>query len=65
MGWTCQYDFKSFCKRVQQPCIPGMNGCILKTSEYTFSSGSYEQDKKNQQDKETSQIDFAELAKSN
>jgi hypothetical protein len=42
-----------------------MKGCILKSSEYTFSTGSYEEDKKLQEGKkETQEIDFAALARS-
>lgn len=66
MGWTCQHDFKGYCKKVKKDCVPGMKGCILKKSEYTFSSGSYEKDKEIQEQKEESQeIDFAALARSN
>lgn len=63
MGWTCQHDHKGSCIRVQKPCVPGMKGCTLQNSGYTFSTGSYEQDKNNKEQK-TRQIDFAELAKS-
>jgi len=42
-----------------------MKGCILKSSEYIFSTGSYEDDKKAQESKETESIDFAALARSN
>lgn len=43
-----------------------MKGCILKSSEYTFSTGSYEEDKKAEDEKqESKQIDFAALARSN
>jgi len=38
MGWTCQYDLSGFCKRVKAPCVPGMKGCTLQNSGYTFSS---------------------------
>lgn len=66
MGWTCQYDFKGYCKRVQKDCEPGMKGCILKTSGYTFSTGNYEADKKaKEQNQEPQEIDFAKLARSN
>ncbi len=65
MGWTCQHDFQGFCKRVQQPCVPGMKGCTLKTEGVVFSSGSYETDKQNQENKEkNNEIDFAALARS-
>ncbi|DAB27359.1 MAG: hypothetical protein A2513_11195 [Sulfurimonas sp. RIFOXYD12_FULL_33_39] len=66
MGWTCQHDYKGYCKLVKKDCVPGMKGCILKSSEYVFSSGSFEEDKKIAQDKKnTPEIDFAELARSN
>ena len=65
MGWTCQHDEAGFCKLIKKPCVPGMKGCILNKSEYTFSSGSYEEDKKRAEEKETEQIDFAALARSN
>ena len=41
-----------------------MKGCILKKSEYIFSSGSYELDKKIDANK-NDVIDFITLAKSN
>ena len=65
MGWTCQHDYKGECKLVQKPCIPGMKGCILKKSDYTFSTGNYEDDKKAKEDKKIEEIDFAALARSN
>lgn len=66
MGWTCQHDYKGYCKLVKKECVPGMKGCILKSSEYVFSTGSFEEDKKiAQNEKETPEIDFAELARSN
>ncbi|MDX9814741.1 MAG: hypothetical protein WC144_03730 [Sulfurimonas sp.] len=65
MGWTCQYDVKGYCKLLKQPCVPGIKGCILTASEYTFSTGSYEEDKKAKESKDAKQIDWAELAKSN
>lgn len=66
MGWTCQHDYKGYCKLVKKECVPGMKGCILKSSEYVFSTGSFEEDKKiAQNEKETQEIDFAELARSN
>lgn len=66
MGWTCQHDHKGYCKLIKKECVPGMKGCILKSSGYTFSSGSYEEDKKARDEKqENPQIDFAALAKSN
>jgi len=43
-----------------------LKGCILKKSEYFFTSGSYEEDKKIQDNKEKKEeIDFAALARSN
>jgi hypothetical protein len=68
MGWTCQHDYRGQCKLVKKSCVPGMKGCTLKKSEYVFSSGSYENDKKAQEEKQNNssqQIDFAALAKSN
>ncbi|MBE0513860.1 hypothetical protein [Sulfurimonas sp.] len=65
MGWTCQHDYKGYCKLIKKECAPGMKGCILKSSEYTFSTGSYEEYKKAQDEKqENPQIDFAALARS-
>jgi hypothetical protein len=64
MGWTCQHDLQGQCKLVKKPCIPGMKGCTLQSSGYTFSSGNFETDKKIADEKQT-QIDFAELVKSN
>lgn len=64
MGWTCQHDFKGYCKRVDKPCIPGMKGCTLKSDGFIFSTGSYESDKKAKDTKEEV-IDFAALARSN
>ena len=65
MGWTCQHDFKGYCKRVEKMCTPGMKGCTLKSSEYVFTTGSFEQDKKNRQENKNEEIDFTALAKSN
>ncbi|WP_373071776.1 hypothetical protein [Sulfurimonas sp.] len=65
MGWTCQHDHKGYCKLLKKDCLPGMKGCILKKSEYIFSSGSYEEDKKRDDEKKEQDIDFAALAKSN
>jgi len=65
MGWTCQHDANGYCKLLKVDCIPGRNGCILKKSEYIFTTGSYEEDKKNAEKKEAEQIDFAALARSN
>ncbi|MDA3907939.1 MAG: hypothetical protein PF437_02515 [Sulfurimonas sp.] len=53
------------CKLVKKPCVPGMKGCTLKSSEYIFTTGSYEDDKKVAQGKQAQEIDFAALAKSN
>ena len=63
MGWTCQHDYKGYCKLVKKTCIPGMKGCTLKQSGITFSTGSFEEDKK-QKDQQVD-IDFELLAKSN
>ena len=65
MGWTCQHDVKGYCKLLKVGCIPGRNGCILGKSGYTFSSGSFEEDKKKAQEKNTEEIDFAALARNN
>lgn len=65
MGWTCQHDFDGHCKLLNKPCLPGIKGCILGKSEYTFSTGSYEEDKKRKEQKEAQSIDFAALARSN
>ena len=64
MGWTCQHDYKGECKLVKKPCVAGMKGCTLKSSEYIFTSGNFEEDKKRQDEKEAEQIDFAAIAKS-
>jgi hypothetical protein len=64
MGWTCQHDAKGYCKLLHKDCSPGMKGCILKKSEYIFTTGSYEEDKK-QQEQKSETIDFAALARSN
>lgn len=66
MGWTCQHDYKGYCKLIKKECLPGMKGCILKSSDYIFSTGSFEEDKKlKEEEKETQEIDFAALARSN
>ena len=66
MGWTCQHDYKGYCKLIKKECVPGMKGCILKSSDYTFSTGSFEEDKKLQDSKsKEEEIDFAALARSN
>jgi len=64
MGWTCQHDFQGYCKLVKKPCVPGMKGCTLRGDGFTFSTGSYENDKKEKDAKEQ-EIDFAALARSN
>jgi len=66
MGWTCQHDYNGYCKLIKKPCLPGMNGCILKSNEYIFSTGNFEEDKKAKEAKEPKEeIDFAALARSN
>jgi len=65
MGWTCQHDYKGQCKLVKKPCVPGMKGCTLKSSEYIFTTGNYEEDKKAKDENKPQEIDFAALAKSN
>ena len=62
MGWTCQYDYKGYCKRVEKPCVPGMNGCILKSSDHIFSGEHYQTPEKEGSERE--EIDFAALARS-
>ena len=65
MGWTCQHDHQGYCKLLSKPCVPGINGCILKKSDgIVFSSGNLESDKK-QENKEDTEIDFAKLAREN
>lgn len=42
-----------------------MKGCILKSSDYIFSTGNFEEDKKLKEGKkEKEEIDFAALARS-
>ena len=65
MGWTCQHDHKGYCKLLKKDCLPGIKGCILKKSEYIFSTGSYEEDKKRDEENKKEEIDFAALARSN
>jgi hypothetical protein len=65
MGWTCQHDHKGYCKLLKKDCLPGIKGCILKKSEYVFSTGSYEEDKKRDEENKKEEIDFAALARSN
>lgn len=60
MGWSCQHDYKGYCKRVEKPCVPGMRGCILKGSDYIFSGEP--EPKKEEEKKE--EIDFAVLVRS-
>lgn len=64
MGWTCQYDFKGYCKLLKKDCKPGIKGCVLNSSEYTFSTGSYEEDKRAKEKGEQEFIDFELLARS-
>ena len=64
MGWTCQHDYKGNCKLLKKPCLPGMKGCILGKSGYTFSTGNYEEDKK-AVEKKDADINFIALAKTN
>ncbi len=66
MGWSCQHDFNGYCKLLNVDCLPAIKGCILNKgkSEYIFTSGSYEEDKKRQDSKRES-MDFAVLIKSN
>jgi len=64
MGWTCQHDLKGYCKLLKVDCVPGRKGCILKKSEYVFSTGSYEEDKKVKEE-QTQEVDWAALARSN
>ena len=63
MGWTCQYDYKGYCNRIEKPCVPGMKGCILKSSDYIFSGELHEAPKK--EEPKTEEIDFAALVRSN
>ena len=65
MGWTCQHDHQGYCKLLKKPCVPGIKGCVLKSAEYIFTTGNYEDDKKAQEDKASETIDFAALARSN
>ncbi|RUM66614.1 MAG: hypothetical protein DSZ03_00995 [Sulfurimonas sp.] len=62
MGWTCQHDYQSYCKLVQQPCIPGMKGCTLKQGGVLFAQELPGSAKKEDQTKEEA-IDFAALAR--
>ena len=65
MGWTCQHDYKGYCKLIKKECVPGMKGCIINISDgIIFSSGNFEEDKK-AADKKQEEIDFSELVKSN
>ncbi len=63
MGWSCQYDWKGYCKRVEKPCIPGMKGCILKSSDYIFSGDLHQVPI--EEEEKTESIDFAALVRSN
>ncbi len=50
MGWTCQHDEKGFCKLLKVPCLPGIKGCTInKGAEVVFTTGSYEEDKQNEE----------------
>ncbi|MBL0709363.1 MAG: hypothetical protein JJW00_09960 [Sulfurimonas sp.] len=65
MAWTCQHDYQGECKLMKKPCVPGIKGCTLKSSDYIFTTGSYEDDKKVQDAKDVKEIDFSMLARSN
>ena len=67
MGWTCQHDHQGYCKLLKTACVPGIKGCIInKNSDgIVFSSGNYEDDKKVDEDKQSQEVDFAALARSN
>jgi len=66
MGWTCQFDMKGFCKRVQKVCVPGMKGCILQTHEgIVFSNAPTQKEQKKEQNNPSASDDFAALARSN
>ena len=62
MGWSCQHDYKGYCKLVQKQCEPGMKGCTLK-GKFVFSSDLHVNEEKKEEKVE--EIDFAALAKSN
>ena len=62
MGWSCQHDYKGYCKRVEKPCVPGMKGCTLKSSDYTFTNDRPKEYKDDEAKSE--KIDFAALARS-
>jgi hypothetical protein len=49
MGWSCQHDYKGECKLMKKPCVPGMKGCTLQSSEYVFTTGDFEKDMKLQE----------------
>ena len=65
MGWSCQHDVDGYCKLLKKPCVPGIKGCILKKSEYIFTTGSFEEDKRKADEKKEEVIDFVALARSN
>jgi hypothetical protein len=67
MGWGCQYDCKGYCKLLHVNCSPAIKGCILNKGkhEYIFTTRSYEEDKKRQEESKEEVIDFAALARSN
>jgi len=65
MGWTCQHDYKGYCKLIKKECVPGMKRCIINISDgIIFSSSNLEKDKKAADEKQE-EIDFSELVKSN
>ncbi len=61
MGWTCQHDHQGYCKLIKKECVPGMKGCILK-SDFVFSG--VPETKKDDDKKESEEIDYAALARS-
>ena len=71
MSWTCQHDHKGYCKLIKKPCIPGMNGCILKNCDgIVFSDGNHKVSSSEREgslgyEKENSKIDFSTLVRSN
>ncbi len=65
MGWTCQHDYKGYCKLLKKDCLPGIKGCILKKNDgIIFSTGDFEEDK-NACTQKQKEIDFIKLARSN
>ena len=66
MGWSCQHDSGGFCRLLKVVCEPGIKGCILnKGGQVVFTSGSYEEDKKRQEQSQDESVDFAKLAREN